>query len=131
MRIITAAALACFSVAAAAQTAPVTPIAIKGGETVDIGPIYWVNSQTCQSLSTTKSDVEILEGPPGITIDVKEDMVIPVAYGCKNKIKGGHIMLTVPEGVETSAARLIIRLTHHAKDGDHKRGMVYNLLIAH
>src|ERR1700730_17527591 len=82
-----------------AQTPPLATYAAKAGETIDLGPIYWVNSQTCQSLATAKSDVEILEGPPGLTIEVKEDMVIPTSINCKNKVKGGRVTLTVPADI--------------------------------
>jgi hypothetical protein len=114
-----------------AQTPVTSTYAAKAGETIDLGPIYWVNAQTCQSLATAKSDVEMLEGPPGLTFEIKEDMVVPVAQGCKNKIKGGRLLMTVPSDIEAASAHVVVRLIHHDRSGEQKRGFAFNLLIAH
>ena len=113
------------------QATAVPNFAVKAGETIDIGPIYWVNAQTCQSLSTAPSSVEMLEGPAGLKFEVKEGMVVPNAQNCKNQIKGGHIMMSVPEDIEATSAHVILRLIHHDRNGVQQRAFPFNILVAH
>jgi hypothetical protein len=120
-----------FSSIAVAQVPSTTTYAAKAGETIDLGPIYWVNAQTCQSLAIAKSDVEMLEGPPGLTFNVKDEMVVPTAQNCKNKVKGGRVMMTIPADIEASSAHVVVRIIHHDRNGEQKRGFAFNILIAH
>lgn len=128
--LISTAILASLVGVAAAQTAPVANYAVRPGETIDLGATYWVNQTTCQSLSTAPSTVEMLQGPPGLKFEVKEGLVTPNAQNCKNQIRGGHIMMTVPDDIEATSAHVILRIIHHDRNGVQNRAFPFNILIA-
>src|SRR5215475_7380236 len=62
-------------------------IAMKSGENVELGPVYWVSN--CRSVTLGLPEVEILEGLPGVTLSIKEAMVLPRRQNCANKVSGG------------------------------------------
>jgi hypothetical protein len=70
----------------------------------------------------------MLEGPAGLKFEVKEGLVVPTAQGCKNKIQGGHIMLTVPEDIEATNAHVTLRII---RNGPQQRAYVFNIVIVH
>ena len=53
----------------------VRTIALKSGETDQLTDLYFVSN--CKSILKSAPEVEILDGPPGVTVSVKEDMVLP------------------------------------------------------
>ena len=113
-----------------AQTTVIQTIAMKSGETLDLGPVYYVQQQTCRSLAIAKPEAEILEGPPDVAVTIKEGEVVPRAQGCSNKVRGGQLLLTAPKEIDDpSFARLVIRITHKTRDGDRKFSAVYNLSL--
>jgi hypothetical protein len=114
--------------AAQAQTPVILTIALKSGETQDLGPIYSI--RLCRSTSIAKPEVEILEGPPDITVTIKEEDIVPRAQGCANKVPGGRLLITAPkEIVDPSFTRLAVRITYKTDDGDEKRSLIYNLSL--
>jgi|ERR1700730_8370720 len=112
-----------------AQTTVIQTIALKSGETLDLGPVYYVRN--CRSIAVGKPEAEILEGPQGISVMVKEGDVIPRNQGCANKVPGGTLLLTAPMEIEDpSFTRLIVRVTYKTKaEGDRKFSAVYNLSL--
>ena len=72
--LISALCLACVlgGAPAQAQTISGTPgIALKSGESFELGDAYWISS-TCNSMLVGTPEVEILDGPPGVTVTVKD-----------------------------------------------------------
>ncbi len=115
---------------AQAQTPVIQTIALKSGETQDLGPVYYVQQHSCRSLAIAKPEAEILEGPSDVTVTIKEADVVPRAQGCANKIRGGRLLLAAPQQIEDpSFTRLNIRITHKTKDGDVKRSWILNLSL--
>jgi hypothetical protein len=45
-------------------------IALKSGESIEIGSVWWVAH--CRSIMVNLPEVEILEGPPGLTLSLKK-----------------------------------------------------------
>jgi len=124
-----AAAAAIIATAAIAQTP--TTYAVRPGEAINLGAISWVNSTTCQSLAVSKPDVEILSGPPGLAVEVREMMVVPNNVGnCRNEVRGAQVWLTVPPDIEGTSAHVVTRVTHHDRNGPQQRGFAFNLIIA-
>ena len=72
-------------------------VALKSGESVEVGDLYFTSSGTCRSLLKDLPVVEVMEGPSEVTASVKEAMVIPRAQGCSQKIKGGRLVLTAKD----------------------------------
>ena len=100
-------------------------IALKSGEAIELGNVYWVSH--CRSLLKSTPEVEVLEGPPQVTVSVKEAMVLPRAQGCAKKVPGGILVITAKEIDDPSYTHLSVRVNYKTKDGDRKFGHVYNL----
>ena len=129
-RTVIAAIAAIVSTSAIAQGPTVQTYAARPGETINLGPVSWVNTTTCQNVAVAKADFEILSGPAGLSIEVREAMVIPNAGSCKNEVKGGYVWLTVPPDIEGPTAHVVTRVIHHDRNGPQARGFAFNLLIA-
>jgi len=116
------------STGASAQTVPGSPsIALKSGETVEIANLsYTIN---CRSILLDKPEVEILEGPPGVTAAVREGMVLPRVANCANKVKGGTLMISAKEIEDPSYTAVTLRVTFKTKDGVRKVSQVYNVSL--
>ena len=100
-------------------------IALKSGESIEIGNVYWVSH--CRSLLKSTPEVEVLEGPPQVTVSVKEAMVLPRAQSCAKKVPGGILVITAKEIDDPSYTHLSVRVNYKTKDGDRKFGHVFNL----
>ena len=72
---------------AQAQTIQFTvrDIALKSGESTEIGDVFSINT-TCQSLLKGTPEVEILDGPPGVTATINPAKVVPRGLGCANPV---------------------------------------------
>jgi hypothetical protein len=114
---------------AQAQTPVIQTVALKSGETQDLGPVYYVRH--CRSIAVGKPEVEILDGPPDLAVTIKEGEVVPRNQGCANKIRGGTLQITAPKEIEDpSFTRLVIRVTFKTRaEGDHKVSVVYNVSL--
>ena len=131
-RIVLVAIAAMLALPAQAQQPIVNTYVARPGETINLGPTYWVVPTTCQNIAIAKPDVEILSGPAGLKVEVREAMVIPQNAGnCKNEVKGAHIWLTVPADIEAVTAHIVARITQHDRNGPQPRGFAFNLMIAH
>ena len=102
-------------------------IALKSGESVEVGEIFFTIN--CRSLLKSTPEVEILEGPPGVTASVKEGMVIPRSGNCANRVPGGMLVLTAKEIEDYSYTPLTLRFTYKTKDGERKFSHVFNLSL--
>jgi hypothetical protein len=116
------------SAAAHAQTITGSgTIALKSGESTEVGDLYWVTN--CRSLLTSTPEVEVLDGPPGVSVTVKAAMVTPRVQRCANQVSGGKLFITAENIEDTSYTPLTIRVTYRTRDGDRKLGHVYNLSL--
>ena len=73
--------------------------------------------------------VEILEGPPEVTVTIKEGMVTPRRQSCPNKVAGGTVVATAKEVKEPIEAKLTYRVRYKTKDGDRQLGYVYTVSL--
>jgi hypothetical protein len=111
---------------ALAQAKP-TNIALKGGETVELGGLYWVSN--CKTILKATPTAEILEGPEEITIAVKEAMVLPRAQQCAKEVKGGMLSVTAKEVKQRKDSSLIIRVKYPTRDGERQNSRFYNIAL--
>ena len=117
-----------FTSALRAQTLIGAPtLALKSGETLEVGKVYWVSH--CKSLLKSPPEVEILDGPPGVSVSIKQEMVLPRYQQCGNRVPGGMLMVTAKDIEDQSYTRLTIRVTFKTKDGERKLSQVYNLSL--
>jgi hypothetical protein len=103
-------ALLSFPIHAAAQS-----LALKSGESTDIGTVYWVES--CQSLLKSFIGVEILEGPPGVVIALREQPVRARRQNCLSDVPGAIVTITAKEVTEKTNATLKYRVKYDTEDG--------------
>src|SRR5688572_33506668 len=69
-----------------------TNIALKNGESTELGDV-WMISRDCRSLMTATPEVEVLEGPPGVSVVIKPAKVVPRSVSCANAIAGGKMIV--------------------------------------
>src|SRR5262245_46718559 len=67
---------------------PYTNVALKNGETVEVHNVFFVGNN-CRALTTATPEVEILDGPPGVSAVIKPAMIVPRTYGCAKPVSGG------------------------------------------
>jgi len=102
-------------------------LALKSGESVELGSVYWVAN--CRSIMIGLPEIEILEGPPGLTLNIKEAMVLPRRQNCPNKVSGGILSAAAAEVTDRVQAKLVYRIKYKTKDGDRQRSNVYNVSL--
>jgi hypothetical protein len=102
-------------------------VALKNGETIEVGPVYWVSN--CKSILKSMPAVEILDGPHGVSATVKEAMVLPRRQHCANKVAGGMLMLSAQDVEDQSYSNMTLRLTYQTRDGERKFSHVFNVSL--
>jgi|SRR6516165_8401058 hypothetical protein len=119
--------VALFLSSAAAHGQNTLRVALKNGESVDIGPVYFITN--CKSIVIGRPDVEILEGPPEVTVSIREEMVLPRLQNCAQKVPGGTVVLTAKDLTASKEAKITYRVKYKTKDGDRQRGVVVNVSL--
>jgi len=102
-------------------------IALKSGESVDLSQVFFVVN--CRSILIGLPEVEILEGPSEVALQIREEEVIPHRLNCAQKVPGGTLVLTAKDVKEAKQARLTYRLKYKTKEGDRQRSGVYNVSL--
>jgi hypothetical protein len=102
-------------------------IALKSGESTDVGNLWFVTG--CRSMLKSTPEVEVLDGPPQVSASVKEAMVLPRIQNCSKEVKGGTLILTAKEIEDPSFSRLTLRILFKTRDGDRQSSLVLNLQL--
>ena len=102
-------------------------IVLKAGESVELQSVYYISN--CRSILIGAPQVEILEGPPQVTLSIKEGMVLPRRQECANRVLGGTLIVTAKDILEPTESKITFRLTYKTKSGDRQRGHVYLLSL--
>jgi len=102
-------------------------VALKSGETVELGPVYWV--ARCRSIMVGTPEVEILQAPEEISLTFKEGLVLPRQTTCANQVPGGTLLISAKEVKEQKQGKLIYRIKYKTKDGDRQRAATYDVLL--
>jgi hypothetical protein len=109
------------------QLAGAGTIALKSGETIELGKIYWVAN--CRSMLKSTPEVEVLDGPPQVSATIKDAMVLPRRQHCAKPVAGGLLSITAKEIDDPSFTRITLRVLYKTKDGDRKYSHVFNLQL--
>jgi hypothetical protein len=89
---------------------------IKSGESIDLLSVYWVRN--CQSLLKSVLGVDVLEGPPGITLSLREESVKTSArQNCLNNVPGAIVVATAKQGLARSVETLKYRVRYDTEEG--------------
>jgi hypothetical protein len=102
-------------------------LALKSGESVEVGDVYYVSN--CRSLLKGTPEVEVLEGPSAVSVSIKDAMVLPRWQSCANRVQGGTLVISAKEIEDPSYTRLTIRIVYKTRDGDRKRSHIFNLSL--
>ena len=105
----------------------VTNIALKNGESTELD-VYSI-SNSCKSLLKAATDVEILDGPPGVTATIKPAKVIPRYYGCAKPVLGSKLTIAAKDIEDYSQTRMVIRYTYHTASGDRQSTRNFNITL--
>jgi hypothetical protein len=102
-----------------AQTiqASVRNIVLKNGETTEFGDL-WLISRDCKSLMMSTPEVEVVDGPPGVIVEVRPAKVVPRSASCANPIAGGKLFMAAKGVEEYSNSTMILRITYKTRSGD-------------
>jgi hypothetical protein len=106
----------------------VREIALKNGESTELGDEYWINTN-CKSLLKSTPEVEILDGPPGVTAAIIAVKVVPHLYGCSNPVAGGRLVITAKDVQDYSYTRMVLRTRYKTLDGNRERSVSINIAL--
>jgi len=126
LMIATIAAVACLGHQAIAQSTE-RSIALKNGESLDLVPVY--GEKNCRSILFETPKVEVLEGPPEVKVTVREEMVQPRRAACKDKIKGGVVVVTANDVKARTEGKLTFRVKYKGKDGERQTAHTFNVTL--
>ena len=104
-----------------------TVIVLKSGESVELHTVYYISN--CRSIMVGLPQVEVLEGPPQVSLTVQEGMVLPRNQNCSNRVPGGTVTAIAKDVQQATEAKLTYRVKYKTKDGDRQRGHVYRLSL--
>ena len=106
-------AIFCFSVSQAVAQ----EVSLKSGESVDIGTVYWV-AANCKSALKSFVGVDLLDGPKGIELSIREEPVAARRQNCPDKVPGGKVVLRAVNIPEKTEATIAYRVRYDTEDGD-------------
>jgi len=106
----------------------VQEIALRNGETVEFGDVYYVGTD-CRSLLTDAPEVEILDGPPGVAVTIRRAMVVPRADGCGRSVLGGKMLISASDIEDYSYTRMVVRFTYRTLSGNVRRSQHINVTL--
>jgi hypothetical protein len=107
---------------------PVHDIALKNGESTELSEVYWI-TKNCKSMLTRTPDVEVLEGPPGITAVVKPTSLVPRSHGCVNTVQGGKLIVTAKEVEDHGMGTMVLRVNYKSKNGNRQQSITVRLAL--
>jgi hypothetical protein len=103
-------------------------IALKSGETAEIGNLFWVAN--CRSLLKGAMTVEILEGPSDVTASIRDQKIIPHKYNCAKPVEGGVLLLTAPKEIKArTQAKVTLRVKYPTADGERQNSRDVDLTL--
>jgi hypothetical protein len=101
-------------------------ISLKNNESAEINTVYWISK--CKSILKSFAGVDILEGLPGITLTIKEELVYARRQNCPNKVPGGKVIATARDTNAAVSGIVKYRVRYNTLDGD--RQSAYSVVIS-
>jgi hypothetical protein len=105
-----------------------TDVALKNGESTEIGDVFYI-SLNCRSLLKGTPTVEIVDGPPGVVAVINPATVVPRSVGCANPVGGGKLVVTARNVEEYSYTRMVLRVIYKTLEGDRQRSVNINITL--
>ena len=115
---------------ASAQTIQFTvrDIVLKNGESTELADVWWINA-SCKSLLKDTPEVEIVDGPPGVTATIVAAKVVPRNYSCAKPISGGKLVIAAKDVHEHSYTRMVLRVRYKTLNGNRERAENVNIAL--
>ena len=110
-------ALVCLGLCLVGIDANAQSLALRSGETFELGE-FWYVSKDCKSLLVGLPKLEIMDGPPGVSVAIKEAMVTPHAVSCANPVRGAKIMISAKDVDSYSQTQLVVRIMYQTRNGE-------------
>ncbi len=101
----------------------VKEIALKNGEANELGDVWYINAN-CKT-----PEVEILDGPPGVTAVINAAKVVPRGLACANPVSGGKLVIAAKDVTDYSYTRMTLRVRYKTSVGDRERSANINLAL--
>jgi hypothetical protein len=115
-------AISCFGIAILAGTdvthaqSNAKRIVLGSGESIELRRYLFVVN--CRSILIGTPLLEVVEGPPEVTVTLEEGMVSTRTQKCPKPVPGGTVIATAKDVAEPKEAKLTIRLRFNTKDGE-------------
>ena len=90
-------------------------IAIMSGESLDLSTDYYVAN--CASLLLNIDGVDLLEGPPGVRLSFRNELVYARAQRCTVAVPGTITVLTAPVVSQKIGGQLVYRVRLSTEEG--------------
>jgi hypothetical protein len=75
-------------------------------------------------------EVEIIQGPPGVTAVIREEKVVPRDMACANPVPGGKLIISAARDIEDySRTRLVVRIKMKTSEGDRQNTSDINISL--
>ena len=118
---------ACLPAVALAQNAEKS-ISLKGGETADVGTAYWIVN--CRSILKGDPSIDVMEAPPGVTVTLRKEKIVPRGSNCSRPVPGGTLVVAADKDIKARAeGRLTIRVDYTTLDGKRQSTREFNLIV--
>lgn len=109
-----------YSILVAVQLVMLTPafaqqVSLKSGESADLQQVYWIAD--CKSELESFAGIDLLDGPPGVTLSIREEAVLPRRQNCPSKVAGGVVVASVKDVPTEIAGVLKYRVRYKTLDG--------------
>jgi hypothetical protein len=102
-------------------------VSLKNGKSEELGDFYY--QRNCVSLLNKAPQVEVVQGPPGVTAELKEAMVLAREFKCPSSIKGFKLFVSAKNIEDPSYSQLILRITYDTREGERKQSEIINLYL--
>ncbi len=115
-------AISCFGIAILAGTemthaqSNAKRIVLGSGESIELRQYFF--TVNCRSILIGTPLLDVVEGPPEVTVTLKEDMVFPRRQKCSKPVPGVTVVATAKDVEEPKEAKLTIRLRFNTKGGE-------------
>jgi hypothetical protein len=113
----------CFGAGAGAQS-----LALRNGDTFELGDFFHVSTD-CKSLVVGTPEIEILEGPPGVDVAIRDAMVTPHALNCANPVHGSKVTIFAKNVDTYSHTTLVLRIKYKTRSGDRQSSRRYKVTL--
>lgn len=124
-------AVALFAFVGIGKAQEPTLLSMNGGDTLQVRVVTLVTT-TCDPLFLSLEGIDILEGPPEISLKFEPGMVhtFTTSRDCPKPVKGGTVMATAAKDIaERKEALLTFRVRFKTKQGQSQNTVRYRVLL--